>query len=68
MKRIIGVALLALAMVGYAAAGQDGNSQGQDGNSQGQNGPYPAPEIDPSQAISALVLLAGGVLVIRRKK
>jgi hypothetical protein len=83
MKRILGVSLLTLGIAGFAMAGQDGNSQGQDGNSQGQDGnsqgqdwnnsgytagTHLAPEINPSQAISALLLLSGGILVIRRKK
>jgi hypothetical protein len=30
--------------------------------------PHKAPEIDPGQAISALVLLSGALLIVRRKK
>jgi len=55
--------MLGLAL-GQNKQGQNGNSQGQNGNSQGQNA---APEINPSQAISALALLSGGLLVLRRK-
>ena len=73
--RTLSVALLVL--TSGAAVGQDGNGQGGNGNGQGSNGqggnggtgPYygavAAPEIDPAAAISALMLLAGTVAIIR---
>jgi hypothetical protein len=60
MRRLLGLSLLTIGIVGLAL-GQ--NKQG--GNGQGQN---KAPEIDPGQALSALVLLSGGLLIVRRKK
>ena len=48
---------------GQGSNGQGSNGQG--GNGQGYNGPVSAPEIDPAAAVSALMLLAGTVAVIR---
>ena len=64
MKRILSLCLLAVGITGLAL-GQNQNGQGQNGNSQGQN---KAPEINPSLAAGALALLAGGILIIRRKR
>jgi len=53
---------------GQGGNGQGSNGQGsngQGGNGQGYNGPVSAPEIDPAAAVSALMLLAGTVAVIR---
>ena len=67
MKKLLSLSLLAVGMTGLAL-GQNGQGQnGQGQNGQGQNG-HKAPEIDPSQAASALALLSGGILIVRRKK
>ena len=59
------VALLSFA----ASAALSQNYQGQDNNNQGQNyqggRAMSAPEIDPAQAVGALVLLGGAVAIIR---
>jgi hypothetical protein len=59
------VALLSFA----ASAALSQNYQGQDSNNQGQNyqggRAVAAPEIDPAQAVGALVLLGGAVAIIR---
>ncbi len=80
MRSLIHVSILALALTGFAFGGEsnNGNHYGQDSN-QGQNNAcnrsvqsesdvHAAPEINPSEAVSALALLSGAVLVIRRKK
>jgi hypothetical protein len=73
ITRALSVALLVLtsgaALGQYQGSnGQGSNGQGsndQGGNSQGYNSPVSAPEIDPAAAVSALLLLAGTVAVIR---
>jgi len=50
MKRIIGMAMLALGVAGYAFAG------------------FSTPEIDASSAVAAVVLLSGGLLVLRSRR
>ena len=63
MRRVFGVVLLATAVIGFAF-----------GQSQTQSGQVPptavhaAPEVNPTTAVSALALLSGGLLVIRRRK
>lgn len=59
MRKLIGLSLLAVGITGLAL-GRNGNN--------GNNGNNKAPEINPSQAISALALLSGGVLILRRKR
>ena len=67
-------AMLAMAGIGLAQAQTNGNGQngnGQNGNGQngnGNHGTLAAPEIDPASAISALILLAGGLAVIRGRR
>jgi hypothetical protein len=56
MRRLPGLGLLAIGIVGLAL---------------GQISPVPihkAPEINPGQTISALALLSGGLLIVRRRK
>ena len=74
MKRLFLVGIIALGLslpsFGQNNQGQNGNNNnGQNGNNQGQNGGH-APEVDPSQAVTALALLSGEILVIQgcRKK
>ena len=69
--KVLFVALVSLA----ASVAISQNNQGQNNNNQGQNnnnqGRVSAPEIDPAQAMGALVLLGGTVAIIRgyrRKK
>jgi hypothetical protein len=62
---MVGLSLILLGLAGFAL-GQNQNRQGQNQNGQGQN-QNGAPEIDPTQAVSALALLSGGIMVIRRK-
>jgi hypothetical protein len=67
MKRLLlGLAFVTFGTIGLAVGA---NSNGPNGNP-APNGPkgHPAPEINPGQALSALALLSGGVLIIRRKK
>ena len=71
--RTLSVALLVLTSGAALAQYQGGNGQGGDGqggdgqggNGQGYSGPVSAPEIDPAGAVSALMLLAGTVAIIR---
>jgi hypothetical protein len=67
MRRILGLSLLAIGIVGLALGQNNGNNQGGNNNNQG-GGRHTAPEINPGQAISALALLSGGLLIVRRKK
>jgi hypothetical protein len=83
VRRLFGVSLLALGMLGMAFSKpshwQNGDHQnngkswkddgnGWNDNDTSQGASRLAPEINPTQAISALALLSGGILVIRRKK
>ena len=63
MIRTLSVALLVMTSGIALGQNQGGNSQGQNG--QGSSSPVAAPEIDPAGAISALMLLAGTVTIIR---
>ena len=54
MNKTVGMILLLLGVVSVAVAG--GNS------------PFPAPEIDPGSAVSALTLVSGALLVIRGRR
>ena len=65
MKRLLSLSLIAVGITGLALGK---NGQGQNGNGQNGNGQNQAPEINPSLAAGALALLAGGILIIRRKK
>jgi hypothetical protein len=60
MKRLLVLSLLTIGVVGLAL--------GQSTLLPTPTPPHKAPEIDPGQAISALVLLSGGLLIVRRKK
>jgi LPXTG-motif cell wall-anchored protein len=55
MKRLVSMCLLAVGIAGLALGGGKGHEND-------------APEINPSLAAGALALLAGGILIIRRKK
>jgi hypothetical protein len=58
MRRLLVLSLLAIGIVGLALG-------------QISSVPIPthkAPEINPGQAISALALLSGGLLIVRRRK
>lgn len=63
MRRLLGLSLIAVGMTGLALGLQNGKN-GKNGNP----GANKAPEINPSQAMSALALLSGGVLILRRKR
>ena len=63
MRRLLGVSLLAVGILGLAL-GKPGPKPPPKGPPPGR----PAPEINPTQAVSALALLSGGVLVLRRKR
>ena len=62
-------ALLAALLSLAVSAAFSHNDQGQNNNDQGQNyqggRPLQAPEIDPAQAIGALILLGGTLAIIR---
>jgi hypothetical protein len=45
--------------------GGDWNGGGNGGGDNGRGQHFAAPEIDPSSAVSALTLLAGGLVVLR---
>jgi hypothetical protein len=61
MTRLLLLGVLSLGMT-CIAVGQNG--QGQNGDNQGGR----APEIDPTQAVSAIALLGGTTLVIRGRQ
>ena len=63
MSKFLRLSLLVVGITVLAQGGQNGQGQ----NGQGQNGNYRAPEIDPNQAVTALALLSGGILIIGRK-
>jgi LPXTG-motif cell wall-anchored protein len=63
MRRLMGVGLVAIGILGLTL----GPIRGQ-GTPPSTTKPRVAPEINPTQAVSALALLSGGLLVIRRKK
>ena len=52
MKRVLGVAVLLIAMSGFAPAQFKGN----------------APEIDPGSVANGLALLAGATLIVRGRR
>lgn len=66
MRKLLGLSLIAVGMTGLAFGLQNGKN-GNNGNNRNP-GSNKAPEINPSQAISALALLSGGVLILRRKR
>ena len=77
MKRRLLVSIIAFGLSGLSLGqnGQDQNDQDQndqDQNDQGQNGQGQdgthAPEIDPSQAVTAFALVSGSILVIRGRR
>jgi LPXTG-motif cell wall-anchored protein len=65
MRRLLGVGLLAMGIIGLPWAKTVKEEKVKEETGQGQNN---APEINPNQAVSALTLLSGGLLVLRRKK
>jgi hypothetical protein len=68
LKSILTVmAIISIGATAYAQQG--GNNQGgnQGGNNQGGNS-VAAPEMDPGSATSALILLAGGLAVVRGRR
>jgi LPXTG-motif cell wall-anchored protein len=67
MRRLLSVGLLAMGIMGLVLGKNQGGQAVQGQNHSNQRA-FQAPEINPTQAVSALALLSGGLLVIRRKK
>ena len=61
---LLGVLSLGMACIAAGQNGQGQNGQGQNNNDQGGR----APEIDPSQAVTAIALLGGTTLVVRGRQ
>jgi len=69
MRRIFGIGLLTLGLLGLAFGhGHRWHDQNNDEKGDPKQPTRQAPEIDPSEAASALAIVAGGLLVINRKK
>ncbi len=69
MKKIIGLVVLAASMSTSAMALQPAGLHGGDklpnvGN-HGFNGAFPAPEIDPASALTAMTMLGTGLVILR---
>jgi hypothetical protein len=67
MRRLLILSWLTLGAVGLALGRNEhgGDKQGLNDNKWHH---HEAPEINPGRAISALALLSGGLLIVRRKK
>jgi uncharacterized protein YdeI (BOF family) len=67
MKKIIGLAVLAASISTAAVAGDRGGNGDGFGFGPG-HGSFPAPEIDPASALSAMTMLASGLVIVRGRR
>jgi uncharacterized protein YdeI (BOF family) len=67
MKKILGIALVMASISTAAFAGDRGWGDGFGFGPPGR-GSFPAPEIDPASALSAMTMLGTGLVILRGRR